>query len=92
VSPLVAVLVVTLLFVVACALALPILLREPGAARVPGRPLRSNPAAWAVGVGLVMLAGAFLFPRLFGFAFVFLPFVWMRRTGRREREQRPPEG
>jgi hypothetical protein len=29
-----------------------------------------------------VLLGLFVFPRLLGFAFLFLPFVWMRRSGR----------
>ena len=90
-SPLVATLVGTFLCAVVGALALPSVLRGPRPDGEPGRTLRSNPAAWAVGAVLLMLTGAFLFPRLFGFAFLFLPFVWMRRMGRRERDRRPPE-
>ena len=54
----------------------------------PSRPLWANPAFW-VGASLVLLLlGAFVVPRLLGFTFLLLPFIWMRASGRR-RGSRP---
>jgi hypothetical protein len=30
-----------------------------------------------------VVLGLFVFPKLFGFAFLFLPFIWIRRWGGR---------
>jgi hypothetical protein len=93
VSPAVASIVVTLLFlaVVAGVVALTggagSSLRATG---VPDRPWWSRPSVWtAAGIAFVLL-GAFVFPRLLGFTFVFLPFIWMRRSGAGNRRPPPP--
>lgn len=45
------------------------------------RPWWGNPLLW-VGVSAVfVLLGLFVAPKLFGFAFLFLPFIWIRRWG-----------
>ena len=45
------------------------------------RPWWGNPFLW-VGVSAVfVLLGLFVAPKLFGFAFLFLPFIWIRRWG-----------
>jgi hypothetical protein len=33
-----------------------------------------------------VLLGVFVFPRLLGFTFLFLPFLWMRAAGRRRQD------
>ena len=74
------ILVPAALFVAVVALVLAV--RQRGAPAL-GRPLWSRPAIW---IGLAMafvLLGVFVFPRLLGFTFLFLPFVWMRGFGRR---------
>ncbi len=49
----------------------------------PGRRWFGRPATWAlVSVALVVL-GLFVAPRLFGFLFLFLPFLWIRGQRRR---------
>jgi hypothetical protein len=94
VSPLVAVLIVVVLCAAASAAALPFVMRGSGpGVGMPRRPLWQNPAAWVLGGLLVTALGIFLFPKLLGFVFLFLPFVWMRGGGRRppQREQRPED-
>ena len=50
---------------------------------VPARPWWGSPVVWLL-VGAIFVAlGLFVFPKLFGFAFLFLPFVWIGRFGRR---------
>jgi len=61
-----------------------------GPAEAPGRPWWGNPAVWAMAGVAVVLLGAFVFPRLLGFTFLFLPFIWMRGPGGRNRSRRPP--
>jgi uncharacterized membrane protein YhaH (DUF805 family) len=52
----------------------------------PGRPWWQHAPVW-VGVSAVFaLVGLFVAPRLFGFTFVFLPFLWMR-GGRRQHQR-----
>lgn len=56
-------------------------LRDP---RPPPRPWWGNPWLW-VGVSAVFLMlGLFVWPGLFGGTFLFLPFVWVRRSQRGE--------
>jgi hypothetical protein len=91
VSPAVASIVVTLLFlaVVGGVVALTGGAgSSPSTAGTPGVPWRGRPTVWAAVALALVLLGAFLFPRLLGFTFVFLPFIWMRRSGAGNR--RPP--
>jgi hypothetical protein len=65
--------------------------RLPASARVPGRPWWGNPAVWAGAIVAFVLLGVFVFPRLLGFTFLFLPFMWLRGSGRRPPTRRPPQ-
>jgi hypothetical protein len=51
------------------------------------RPLWGHPGLWLLASGAFVLLGVFVFPKLFGFTFVFLPFLWVGGLLRR----RPPE-
>ncbi len=65
---------------------------ELEAARVE-RPWWGNPAVW-IGVGAVLLIlGVVVAPRLLGFVWVLLPFIWLRSggRGRPQRPRRPPD-
>jgi hypothetical protein len=57
-------------------------LASPNAARRPAGPPRpwwGDPLLW-VGIGLVsVILGVFVWPGLFGLAFIAVPFVWWRR-------------
>ena len=56
--------------------------------RGPRRPWWGTQAVWiGLSMGFVLI-GAFVFPRLLGFTFLFLPFVWMRGFGRRRPQDR----
>ncbi len=56
-------------------------MREP---RDVERPWWGNPWLWAGVSGVFVVLGIFVWPGLFGGAFLFLPFVWIRvpRRGR----------
>ena len=54
----------------------------------PARPWWGNPAVWVVLLIGFVLLGGFVFPRLLGFTFLFLPFIWMRALGRRRPNDR----
>ncbi len=55
---------------------------------VPHRRWWQTQAVW-VGVAAVsVMLGVFVAPRLLGFTFVLLPFLWIGRLGRRPREPR----
>jgi hypothetical protein len=54
----------------------------------PSRPWWGNPATWVLVTIFAVLLGGYLFPRLLGFTFLFLPFVWMRALGRRRPNDR----
>lgn len=41
------------------------------------RPWWGHPGVWLLVSAAFALLGLFVFPRLFGFAFLFLPFVWV---------------
>ncbi|MBI3648467.1 MAG: hypothetical protein HY240_06955, partial [Actinobacteria bacterium] len=41
-----------------------------------------NPWLWLGVCAVFVVLGLFVFPKLFGFTFLFLPFVWMGRRGR----------
>jgi hypothetical protein len=49
----------------------------------PGRPWWSYPVVWVGVCAVVTVLGAIFVPRLLGFTFVFLPFLWLRRRPRR---------
>lgn len=56
----------------------------------PGAPWWGRPAVW-VGASVVFaLLGLFVAPKLLGFTFVFLPFLWIGGLGRRERREPDP--
>lgn len=61
--------------------------------RAPGRPWWSTPVPWILASTAFVLLGLFVFPRLFGFTFIFLPFLLARSFGRRRSEngRRRPE-
>lgn len=50
---------------------------------VPVRPWWGRPALWAGVCGTFLLFGLFVAPRLLGFTFLFLPFIWMGAGARR---------
>ncbi len=53
----------------------------------------SSPSTWLVLGAAMLVLGIVVLPRLFGFAFLFLPFVWMRGFGRRRSDPgAPPDG
>jgi hypothetical protein len=61
--------------------------------RDPARPWYSSPVAWVAGSLAFVLLGVFVFPRLFGFTILFLPFLLARSFGRRrpeDHERREP--
>jgi hypothetical protein len=61
--------------------------------RDPERPWYASPVAWVAGSAAFLLLGVFVFPRLFGFTILFLPFLLARSFGRRrpeDRERRDP--
>ncbi len=87
-SPVLIVVLITLMAVVAGALLLGRSVSRGSVGQGPARPPWGNPALW-VGVSVaLMLLGALVFPRLLGFTFLLLPFIWMR-TGGRRRGSRP---
>jgi hypothetical protein len=58
--------------------------RELGPAR---RPWWGAVPTWAIVCGVLVLFGLVIAPRLLGFTFLLLPFLWIGRFGRR-RERR----
>ncbi len=72
---------------VAAALALVLAVRERRAAESPAigrpRPWWGSPLVWLGVAAVSILVGLVIAPRVFGFTFLFLPFVWIGRTGRR---------
>jgi hypothetical protein len=71
------------LFVGAVALVLALRRHDVG---VPRRPWWGNPGVWVAASAVFVLLGVFVFPRLLGFTFLFLPFLWMRAAGRRRQD------
>ena len=49
----------------------------------PQRPWWGNPVVWLLVGSAFAIVGLFVFPKIFGFAFLFLPFIWIGRFGRR---------
>ena len=88
-SPLaVTLLVVTIVGVGAVSLLTVANRRDPEA---PGRPWWQRSSVW-IGVSIVfVLLGVFVAPRLLGFTFVFLPFLWVG-GGRRRRQPTNGDG
>jgi hypothetical protein len=85
-SPVLIVVVITLLVLVGGAA---VLGRSASRGSVgPSRPVWANPAFWVAASVVLLLLGAFLVPRLLGFTFLLLPFIWMR-AGSRRRGSRP---
>ena len=63
--------------------------------RDPERPWWGSPVVWVAGSLAFVLLGVFVFPRLFGFTILFLPFLLARSFGRRrpeDHERREPPG
>ena len=62
--------------------------------RDPERPFWGSPVVWVAGSVAFVLLGLFVFPRLFGFGVLFLPFLLARSFGRRrpdnDRREPPP--
>lgn len=52
----------------------------------PDRPWWGNPSVWVVASAVSVLLGLFVFPRLLGFTFLLLPFLWIGGGRRRRRE------
>lgn len=89
-------LIAVLLTALALAAAVPLLSRSvsrgsDGAG--PTRPLWASPAVWIGASVALLLLGVMVFPRLLGFTFLLLPFIWMRSGGRRpgSRPREPEE-
>ena len=56
------------------------------------RPWWGHPGVWLVISAVFVFLGLFVFPKLFGFSFVFLPFLWIGglwRNRSRERDGQP---
>lgn len=53
----------------------------------PDRPWWGSPLFWVGACAAFVALGLFVFPRLLGFTFLFLPFVWLGGLGRRRRER-----
>jgi hypothetical protein len=49
----------------------------------PARAWWRTPGVWVGGSIVFVLLGLLVFPRLLGFTFLLLPFIWMRAGGRR---------
>lgn len=64
------------------AVALVLALRRAGVA-APGRPWWGNPGVWIGLASVSILVGLFVFPRLLGFTFLFIPLIWIRSLRRR---------
>jgi hypothetical protein len=55
------------------------------------RPWWGHPGVWLLVSAVFVFLGLFVFPKLFGFTFVFLPFIWLGRMWRtRPGGQAPP--
>lgn len=55
------------------------------------RPWWGNPGVWLLVSALFVFLGLFVFPKLFGFTFLFLPFLWVGGLWRRRPRGEPPE-
>jgi hypothetical protein len=77
------------------AIAASILVFRTRGIRDPERPWWGSPVVWVAGSLAFVLLGVFVFPRLFGFTILFLPFLLARSFGRRrpeDHERREPPG
>jgi len=54
--------------------------------RNPGDPWWRSPAVWFGTCAVFAILGLFVAPKLFGFTFLFLPFLWIGGLGRPDRE------
>jgi hypothetical protein len=55
------------------------------------RPWWGHPGVWLLVSAVFVFLGLFVFPKLFGFTFIFLPFLWVGGLWRgRSRDQAPP--
>ncbi len=76
------------LFVAALALVLAVRERRAGEATATDRPRPwwGNPLVWLGVAAAFVVVGLVIAPRVFGFSFLFLPFIWVggRRRPRRE--------
>lgn len=61
----------------------PDLAAPPRDPRPADRPWWGSPFVWLGVAGVFLVLGIVVWPGLFGFTFVFLPFVWIRRPRRR---------
>jgi hypothetical protein len=66
------------------------------AAEQPHRPWWGNPVVWLLVGAAFTVVGLFVFPKIFGFAFLFLPLIWISRFGKRrwnpdDANRRPPD-
>ena len=52
---------------------------------LPARPWWGSPWLWVAVSGVSLVLGFFVWPGLFGGAFIVLPFVWIRRPRREQR-------
>jgi hypothetical protein len=67
--------------------------RNRGIIGDPERPWWGSPVVWVAASLSFVLLGLFVFPRLFGFTILFLPFLLARSFGRRrpeDHERREP--
>jgi hypothetical protein len=76
------ILVPAAVLVAAAWLVLAVATRREGA---PGRPRLGLPGLSIAAAAAFLLLGLVVAPRLFGFAILFLPLLWVRRAGRRPR-------
>ena len=86
-SPLAAVVLVTALAVTVVAVVAGIARQREAE---PDAPWWSRPAVWVGASVTVALLGLFVAPKLLGFTFVFLPFLWIGGLGRRRRDRTDP--
>jgi hypothetical protein len=54
----------------------------------PDRPWWQHPPVWIGASAVFALLGLFVAPKLLGFTFLFLPFLWIGGIGRRTPPQR----
>lgn len=59
-------------------------LRGGGGTRA--RPAFAFSVGWVALTVVLLLVGLFVAPRLLGFTFLFLPFIWLAGAGRRRRD------
>lgn len=83
------------LLVAATVIVLSARIRRPGEATgppLPRRPWWGTPSVWVGLSALLIVLGLFVAPRLFGFALLLLPFIWIDGLTRKRRERHGGEG